>query len=136
MNIEKNREKMQVLNIEIKNMGKLKILKNKLFDCYEYNKYLEKVREYNIRYILDKYYNGSELTSDETESIEKYVFFSQPFYLGQADGPSLFDLRLQSSFGSGKFDQEELAAIYKIKNDQRQNNKIIKKNLSNLFDKK
>lgn len=118
--MEKNKKRMQELYHDIE-MG----IKNKISesDFYEYNKYLEKECEYNIRFILEKYYNGVELTSEDKESIGKYMFFSGPFYAGKEAGPDLYDLRLKSSFGSGNFDSEELELIQKINNERKLNNK-------------
>lgn len=123
MSKEKNREKMQILYHDIQSVGRLKIIKNKIFDYYEYNEYLKKVCEYNIRSILEKYYSREELTREEEESIGKYLFFSSRFYAGSADGPDLYDLRLQSCFGSGNFDSEELESIYKINKQRKQSSK-------------
>lgn len=123
MNEEENKEKMQILYSDIQNVGKLELLKKKAFNYYEYNEYLKKVCEYNIRSILEKYYNEKELTSDEEESIRKYLFFSSNFYNGNPEGPSLNELRLQCYFGSGDFDYKELELIYKINEQAKRNGK-------------
>lgn len=123
MNEEKNKEKMEILYHDIQSVGRLKIIKNKMFNYWEYNEYLQKVCEYNIRSILSNYYSGKELTSEEEETISKYLFFSSNFYAGKADGPDFNDLRLQSCFGSGNFDYEELKLLHKINEERKQNNK-------------
>lgn len=108
---------MQILYQDIQSVERLK---NKMFEYYEYNEYLKKVCEYNIRSILLNYYNGKEITDEERETIGKYLFFSSCFYAGNADGPSLSDLRLQSRFGSVNFDYEELNLIRKINEEKKQ----------------
>lgn len=125
MNEEKNRERMQTLSHDIQKMGKLKKIKSKMFDYYEYNDYLKKMCEYNIRSVLQNYYNGKEITDEEMETIKKYLFFSSCFYTSAAkpDGPSLYDWRLRCCFGSGDFDDSELELIHRINEEKKQNNK-------------
>ena len=123
-NLEKtNKEKMQALYQNIQSEGKFKKIKNKLFNYDEYNNYLKNVCEYNIRSILDKYLNEKALTIEEEETIRKYLFFSSNFYAGKAEGPDDYDLNLQSCFGSGNFNYEELELINKISEDSKQHNK-------------
>lgn len=119
MNEEKNKERIETLYQDIKSVGKLEKIKNSIFDNLEYHKYLKKVCEYNIRSILLNYYNGKELTDKEKETLRNYSLFSGSFYDGK-DSPDSSDIRLQSKFGSGDFDYEELDLIRRINNENKQ----------------
>lgn len=130
MGEENNKVKMQTLYCDIYGMGKIQKIKNKFVEWFDYNKYAEKICEYNIRSVLANYYSGKELTTEEEDIIKQYIFFSSNFYAGKAEGPDLNDLRLKSCFGSGNFDLEELQLIKEIyENTQKQNNqdKICKR---------
>lgn len=125
MNTEANEEKMKNLYHEIHGLKKLKSMIDKAIDNYSYNEYLKKVCEYNIRFIMKKYYNQEELTEEEMNAIQSYLFYSKNFYssIANPEGPSFMDLRLQSAYGSGNFDYEELDLINKIESESRVNNK-------------
>lgn len=78
------------------------------------NERLQVQCELNLRKILAKYYNGEGLTVEEYNTIDKYLFYSSLSYFANPDGPSYYNLFLQSAFGAGQFDDDELDVIHKI----------------------
>jgi len=115
MENQENREKIQKLSSSIKGINKLKRLISKKLDYSEYFNYLKKECELNLRIILDKSFTNIELTDNEKDLIEKYMFFSlQELTSHLSEGPNLCTLELISTYGSGDFNKNELEAIKDI----------------------
>lgn len=120
MNIEENRNKIMKLASGIK---WLKKIKKSVFK----NDYLKKECELNLRVILHKYCMNMELTEDESDLIEKYMFFSDEELLSTfSDGPDDVTLGLVSHFGYGDFNEEELNLINEIHSKISESRKTIK----------
>lgn len=87
----------------------------------EYFKYLEYLKdncELNLRIILRKYYNNEELSEEDKQKIGRYVLYSNPsIFSSEVDGPSISEIMLKSSYGSGNFSNDERITLANIHNE-------------------